>query len=192
MKELPSRFIISVLTHDRVGVIADVTESLYGLGANLEALSQTVVWGWFTMIICAAFPKGTTAEQVTETLESIGAITATVMPFGKGKVRPPVDGEPFVVTVVGDDKPGIVRRLTRTFADKGVNIEDVWNEVRQGQFIVIFHVTVPRDIDRKEVRYELEQAAGELGVSVMLHHQDVFTATNSLALRTTRGEHLNR
>lgn len=186
MAETTTRYVISVLAHDRVGVIADVTDALYSLGANLDALSQTVVWDWFTMIICATLPASVSAGQVKEAVEKRADLTATVLPFGQETVRAQTEGEPFVVTVIGGDRPGIVRGLTRCFADKGVNIEDVWNEVRDGQFVVIFRVTVPKDVDRKEVRYDLEQAAARLDVSVMLQHQDIFTATNSLRLRTGR------
>jgi predicted amino acid-binding ACT domain protein len=87
---------------------------------------------------------------------------------------------------VGDDKPGIVRRFARCCADRGVNIDDVWNEVRDGRFITIFHVTLPRDLDAKDFRYGLETTAGELGIALTLQHQDIFTATNSLEVHTGR------
>jgi len=91
-----------------------------------------------------------------------------------------------VVTAVGADKPGIVWRLARIFADKGINIADVWNEVRDGQFVIIFHVTVPATVDARDMRYDLEHSGGELGISVMVQHQDVFTATTSLSVHTRR------
>ena len=182
MERLTVRYAISVTTRDRVGIIADVSEALYQLGGNLEALSQTVVWGWFTMIVCGAFPEGTTPEQVKQAVESAGDFIATVLPSHDAPTPRPVEGEPFVVTVVGSDKPGIVWRLTRCFAQTGINIEDVWDEVRDGHIVVIFHVTVPPHVDRKELRYNLEQVGEELGLSVMLQHQDIFTATNALSM----------
>jgi len=186
LSERSARFVISVLTRDRVGVIAAVSEALYALDGNLEALSQTVVWGWFTMIVCGCFPEDVTPERVKEAIEGAGDFSATVFPFGAEAPSACGEGEPFVVSAVGADKPGIVRRLTRSFAGNGINIDDVWNEVRGGQFVVIFHVTMPRDVDRKEVRYALEGVGRELGVSVMLQHQDIFTATNSLSVHTRR------
>ena len=135
----PLRYVVNVVARDRVGIVAQVSEALYELGGNLEALSQTVVWNWFTMIICGAFPEGVSAEQIRDAVEKAGDFSATVLPFGEPEPGRPVSGEPFVVTAAGRDQPGIVRRLTRCFAGKGINLEDVWNEVRDGQFIVIFH-----------------------------------------------------
>ena len=186
MEYLTVRYAISVTTRDRVGIIADVSEALYELGGNLEALSQTVVWGWFTMIVCGAFPEGTTPEQVKQAVESAGDFIATVLPSYDAPTPRAVEGEPFVVTVVGSDKPGIVWRLTRCFAETGINIEDVWDEVRDGDIVVIFHVTVPPQVDRKELRYDLDQVGKELDLSVMLQHQDIFTATNALSMPSRR------
>lgn len=179
-------YAISVVTRDRVAVIADITEVLYRLGGNLEALSQTVVWGWFTMFICGRFPGDVTAERIKEAVEEAEDCSAIVMRSDDAIPLTPVEGAPYVVTAVGTDKPGIVRRLTHCFAAHGINIDDVWNEVRENKFIIIFHITVPSNVDRREVRDELEQAGRELDVSVMLQHQDIFTATNSLAVHTNR------
>jgi glycine cleavage system transcriptional repressor len=180
------RYVVSVVARDRVGIIAAVSEALYALGGNLEALSQTVVWHWFTMIICGVFPEGVTATAIKESIEASGDMSATVLPFGPETAPAPAEGDPFVVTAFGEDKPGIVRSLTRCFAEKGINIDDVWNEVRKGQFIIIFHVTVPPDVDPKDARHALEQVAEEAGVRITLQHQDIFTATNSLEVHTKR------
>ena len=185
-EERPLRYVVNVVARDQVGIVASVSEALYELGGNLEALSQTVVWNWFTMIICGAFPEDVSADQIERAVEAAGDFSATVMPFGEPETGRPVSGEPFVVTAAGEDQPGIVRRLTQCFSEKGINLEDVWNEVRDGQFIVIFHVTIPPDVDPKDVRHAIERVGKEVGVIVTLQHQDIFTATNSLEVHTKR------
>jgi glycine cleavage system transcriptional repressor len=179
-----SRYVINIVTRDQVGIIANVSDALFQLDGNLEALSQTVVWGWFTMIVCGAFPDGVTEEDIRKAVEKAGDYRAVVLPHDAPTEGRPLEGEPFVVTVKGEDKPGIVRRLTQSFSEKGINIEDVWFEVRDGEFIVIFHVTMPAAVDPNDVRYELQNAAEELNVSLVLRHQDIFVATNSLSVHT--------
>ncbi|HEO71511.1 MAG TPA: hypothetical protein ENN80_09615, partial [Candidatus Hydrogenedentes bacterium] len=115
-----------------------------------------------------------------------GDVQAIVVPTEAASERVPVEGELYVVTAIGEDRPGIVSRLARCFADMGVNIEDVWNEVRDYRFIEIFHVRVPATVDPKELRYELAKAAATLPLQVQLQHVDVFTATNSLSVHTRR------
>ena len=180
-------FVVSILAQDRVGIIADVSNTLFDLGANIEAMSQTVVGHYFTMVMRATFPVDRTAQAIREAIESQSDLAALVLPYGVPPKAGSGAGEPFVVTIIGDDKPGIVRGVTQRFAHHNVNIEDVWNEVRENQFIVIFKVTVPQAVDPKDLRYDLEQAAEALGVSVRLQHQDLFTATNSVSVHTPRG-----
>lgn len=183
MSHRPVRYVISVLSLDHVGLVAEVAEALYRLDANLEALSQTVVGEWFTMIIRAAFPEGVAQAQIKDAIEH-GGVQAIVAPIVDGAQSPRTGGEPYVVTALGADQPGIACRFARCFADLGVNIEDVWNEIRGGQFIEIFHVTVPSAVDPKELRHALNQAAGALGMNVTLQHYDIFTATTSLSVHT--------
>ena len=180
----PNRYVVNVVTRDHVGILAAIAEALYGLGGNLEALSETVVWGWFTTIICGAFPDDVTAEAIRATVEEAGDFAVTVLPFGGHPPAEGVSGEPFIVTASGEDKPGIVRGLTRCFAELGINIEDVWNEVCDERFIVIFHVVVPGAVDPKQARMRLEDVGREVGVAVTMQHQDIFTATNSIDVRT--------
>ena len=179
-------YMISVLAPDRSGIIADVSRAIYELGGNLEAASQTIMQGWFTMLVRVTFPSEVTGESVQEALHKAGDFDVIVRPFHERERPKPVAGEPYVMSAVGEDKPGIVHGLSRCCARRGVNIEDVWNEVRDGRFIIIFHLAVPRDVDPKDFRYDLERVAGELGVALTLQHQDIFTATNSLQVHTRR------
>jgi len=186
VSERPVRFVVSVLTPDRVGIIAAVSDAVYEIGGNLEALSQTIMHGWFTMIFSVSFPDGTALTKVKRSIEDAGSFHVLVRPADEAQAATPAEGEPFVVTAVGADKPGIVKRLAHCFSDRGVNIEDVWNEVQGSQFIVIFKVAVPSSVDPGEMRHELEQAAADLGISVRFQHQDLFTATSSLSVHTSK------
>jgi glycine cleavage system transcriptional repressor len=182
-----ARYVISILSRDHVGIIADVTGRLYELGGNLAALSQTVVWDWFTMILCGDFPAEVSAGAIKEALEAGGDIHAIVEPFGGPLATGRSAGDPYVISVDGRDQPGLVWRLARCCAERAINIEDVWNEVRQDQFVIILKVTVPKSVDPRLLRYQLEEAVEGLGVTISLQHQDIFTATNSLEVHTRPG-----
>ena len=54
---------ITVLGHDRPGIIAETTEKLAGLGLNLEDSSMTLLRGHFAMtLVC----EGTAADSEIE------------------------------------------------------------------------------------------------------------------------------
>ena len=67
------RGIITVLGHDRVGIIAKVCTYLADHNINILDVSQTIVDGYFNMIMVADISASTTGfvEAVTD-LENIG------------------------------------------------------------------------------------------------------------------------
>ena len=180
-----SAYVISVLAPDRPGIIADVSSAIYELGGNLEATSQTIIQHWFTMLVRVTFPDEIMESEIASRIEAAGC-EVIVCPEDISTRPAEVAGEPYVLTVVGQDKPGIVRALSCCCADRGVNITPVWNEVRDNRFVTIFHVTVPRDVDPSDFRHRLDQTAESIDVSVTFQHQDIFTATNSLQVHTGR------
>ncbi len=56
--------VISVMSRDRVGIVADVAARIAGLGGDLADLSQTTLRGFFTLIVIASFPDGVDLETV--------------------------------------------------------------------------------------------------------------------------------
>lgn len=64
--------VISVLTPDREGLIAGVTQAIYSAGGNIRAMSQTVLQGYFTIIVIATLPDACTPAQLQEAIEATG------------------------------------------------------------------------------------------------------------------------
>ena len=66
-------------------------------------------------------------------------------------------GDLAVVTVVGDDRPGIVATVTKALFDAGCNLEDVTSTILRGHFSMMLMVRPPGSVE------ELEgQVAGSL------------------------------
>ena len=58
------RYVLSVLIADRVGILSAITSGVTDLGANIEGISQTVVQGYFTVIMTVAFPQAVGEEAI--------------------------------------------------------------------------------------------------------------------------------
>ncbi len=84
-------------------------------------------------------------------------------------------GEMIVVTVVGADKPGIVAAISSVLAEAKANIVDISMTVLRGFFSMIMVVDISEAIsDLSELRDRLEEKGKEVGVRVMVLHEDVF------------------
>ena len=62
------KYIISVTAADRVGIVYSVTGALLDLGGNILELSQTVMRGYFTIILEVEFPVPHSARQLADTI----------------------------------------------------------------------------------------------------------------------------
>ena len=62
------RYIISIVGQDRSGIVASVSQAIFDLKGNIEAASQTVHQGYFTMIVKCAFDTAINAEKLTDVI----------------------------------------------------------------------------------------------------------------------------
>jgi ACT domain-containing protein len=80
-----------------------------------------------------------------------------------------------VVTVLGEDRVGIVARIATVLAETGTNIEDIRQAVLEGLFSMTMLVTVDEGATPfDEVQARLTAAGEELGLQVNLQREDVF------------------
>ncbi len=83
--------------------------------------------------------------------------------------------ERAVVTVIGKDRVGIVANISSVLANHNVNILDISQTIMQDLFAMIMLVDISQsDADLSELRKELEKRAEELGVQVLIQHEDIF------------------
>ncbi|HEY8474614.1 MAG TPA: ACT domain-containing protein [Natronosporangium sp.] len=158
---------ITVIGSDRPGIVADVSEILSGLGINLTDSTMTRLRGHFAMtLICTGDVPAETVEAALLPLCTGSGLLATVR-----EVRPeaeePVTGTPYVVSLHGADRLGIVAAVTRVLARAGGNITDLTTRLVGPLYVLVAEVDLPNDkVD--QVTEELTRTAAELGVEVTI------------------------
>ena len=125
-----TQFAITVVSHDRSGLIADVTEVLAGLGANLESSAMSLLQGHFAWTLVVAMDSS--AERIRQELLAVCPRGVTVLELDNDHddVGAPVDR--LIVSVHGADRIGIVAGVTRCLADAG-GIHDTSGHGRIGR-----------------------------------------------------------
>jgi glycine cleavage system transcriptional repressor len=180
---------VSVMGHDRPGIVAGVSKVLFENACNIEALSQTVLMGQFAMIVIVSLLTGGSIAGLQKDLEALGErINLTIdirnvdpheqLPF------PVEETEHFVITVRGADRPGLVAAVTAILAEEGINITRLGAEVvpvggRQ-EYIQIYEVDIPNDLDFARIQRALSERGAEIGVTVDMQHRDIFRAINQI------------
>ncbi|NLF31782.1 MAG: ACT domain-containing protein [Planctomycetes bacterium] len=188
----PHAFVLNVVADDRPGIVAAVSGPVAQRGGNIDACSQTVVAGYFTLIMVVSFPQPVDTDALRDAIaacRAAGASTALNVHIGPyTPCRQPIiaDGEHFVLTAFGGDAEGVTYKFARFLADKGINIADLYGLREGDQFVLIGQLCIPAGWDIEMLQAELEHLAASIGQTVRLQHENLFVATNQLRFPLTR------
>ena len=186
-----TRYAITVICEDRVGLVGRFTGTITRLGGNIEVLDQNVRLGYFVITLMATFETGVTAQDVRVGLEKVddaGTPAISVLPRRDASIPPAGHGAPFVLAMAGIDVPGNFSMVTTCLAKYEINVEslacrtDAQGPLKEDRFTIIGELTVPPDVDVKAVRLELTALLADMEVKVTLMHSDIFDATNRIPM----------
>jgi len=159
---------ITVIGHDRPGIIAETTRILAGLGLNLEDSTMTLLRGHFAMmLICAGEAGSAEIEESLAPMTEDGSLTVTVREVPEEGEHEAV-GSTYVLTVHGGDRAGIVSTVASEVARVGGNITDLTTRLSGDLYVLVAEVDLPADCDVKGLQAALRRAGDDLGVGVSL------------------------
>ena len=82
---------------------------------------------------------------------------------------------PAILSVLGEDRVGIVAASPTALAETGVNIEDIRQTIIGGIFSMTMLVTVDEDAHAfEDVQARLAEVAERIGMQITLQREDVF------------------
>jgi glycine cleavage system transcriptional repressor len=180
---------LSVIGRDRPGIVASVSRVLYQNQYNVEALSQTVILGQFAMILIASSSNGETFESLKTDCEP--SMKNPGLEIHLKKILPEEmvayrvgETESFVVTVRGEDRPGLAYGISEVLAQWGINITNLDARVAfiggKQEYIQVYEVDIPRDLDFGTVHEKLRERGDQMKVTIDLQHRGIFRAINQI------------
>ena len=180
------KVVVSVLGDDGPGIVYAVSRVLNESGCNIMEVSQTILQTEFAGIFIVSMPDGLTMEGLLGSLNQEmepRRLTAAVKDY-KPPVNPAVvDSEPFVITLRGRDRLGIIPGITGVIAGFDVNIENLKAIAQKddtSQVIIALEVAVPKTVHRAAFREALKFKADELGMDLSVQHRDLFEAIHRI------------
>jgi glycine cleavage system transcriptional repressor len=160
---------ITVLGHDRPGIIAQATGILADLGLNLEDSTMTLLRGHFAMtLIRAGEAPMDQIEKALAPLTEDGSLDVTVREVPE-EGEPVTRGSSWVLTVHGGDRPGIVSSVVAELAAVDGNITDLTTRLAGEMYLLVAEVDLPERVNIERLRHELLEVGDRLGVGVSLH-----------------------
>ncbi len=182
-------YVISVTAPDRVGIIAAVSGAVLRLNGNVDALSQTVMKGYFTLILTTHFDADIEADKLRVTVEAGGRpgelgvqVRERKQPRGAQSAG---ENEKFILTIIGEDRKGVIERVTGYLAGRNVNIEDLYARADDGEFLMVAELQVPQGCNVENMQLDLGGLWPDEDVRVSLQHENIFLATNQVDFSST-------
>ena len=173
-KDSHVHYAVTVVGKDRPGIVAGTTGVLYRLGCNIEDSSSTMLGGEFSMILIVSHPKpfskGRLLEEFREVADELSlTIAARTLSPDEITYQAP-EGELCMVSVYGADRPGIVYRVTREFAERKINITDLNTKLigtkEQPVYVMMLEAALPEGITIDEMVAMLDEIKKELNVEI--------------------------
>jgi glycine cleavage system transcriptional repressor len=182
----PHAYVVNVLSADHPGIVASVSQAVHRLGGNIDACSETVLGGYFSLIMIVSLPQSLEPAALAEAVQAADRSQDGYQVLARRFLvaKPPAGEAPerFVITAFGKDHPGILLKFSQLLASKDINIVDLYGNLQGEDFVVISQVDIPRRWDLAMLQADLEALAKAEGFTVRLQHENIFVATNQLRL----------
>jgi glycine cleavage system transcriptional repressor len=184
---MPQDFVVSVMALDRVGIVAGLTDAIVGLQGNIDAISQTVLQGYFTIIVTVHFDEERDAGALAEAIRRKGRPGELEVSIQERRVTSPApvvkDAERFILSILGPDRKGIIYRVSSYLASRNINIEDLYAYVAEKAFVLVAQIQLPPELEVERVKLDVEALWPASDMRVSLQHENIFLATNDVDFR---------
>ncbi|HVF12263.1 MAG TPA: ACT domain-containing protein, partial [Actinomycetota bacterium] len=81
-------------------------------------------------------------------------------------------GQPFVISVYGADRPGIVHGFAQLLAERAVNITNLLSHAADGLYTIVLEVAVSPSTDEAELKSALSRLGASLEVTTNFRSVD--------------------
>lgn len=166
--------VLTAIGPDRPGLVESLAEVIASHGGSWDESRMARLAGHFAGVVQIHLPQDRAAGLLAA-LPGLAArgLTASVVDSDPGQA-PQATGEPLWLDLVGQDRPGIVRDVSRALAALAVNVQDLRTSVESAPmsgerlFRARAELAPPPGLSRDAIRATLERLASELMVDLSL------------------------
>lgn len=164
--------VLTVIAADQPGLVERLAQCIAGHGGNWLESRMSRMAGQFAGILRVAVPSEAHAE-LAAALQGLQEQGIRVLLAHSGS-ESPSSWQEIALELVGNDRPGIVRDITRLLAEHGVNLESLDTDVLSAPmsgaplFRAEARLAVPSELSLEVLQSRLETLADDLMVELKL------------------------
>jgi glycine cleavage system regulatory protein len=167
-------FIISFIGEDRPGLVEALSEVISKHGGNWLESRLSQLAGKFTGLISISLPEESLAALQAD-LKGLpeASISVRVTPC-TGQLTDHEQTELITLTILGPDRPGIVREIAAALSSRAINVVDMESFVSSAPMSaeLLFHARVEAELpdpgDLEELGDSLDAIANEMDVDIQV------------------------
>jgi phosphoserine phosphatase len=171
-------YVISVIGEDRVGIVSKVTQFLFKKGFNIVDIEQSVIHSQFTMVLLiqplhVRFQLSRLRTGLSRLAKELRMnITLTPLDEFKG-LRLAETKKPYILTILGADRPGVVATFSSALASHHCNIERI-KMIARGEFLAMEIWIDLRETNFSSLRTDLTEVAKKVGMDIIAQPEHAF------------------
>jgi glycine cleavage system regulatory protein len=165
--------VVVFVAPDRPGLVELLSMTIAAHGGNWLDSRLSSLAGQFGGVILAHVPDAG-AEPLKRALESLAGYGVQVLIRTAAEEVSRSPHQSLTLELVGQDRPGIVRDVSRILREHTVNIDDLHTEFMSGAmsgealFKAIAEIRVPAQVPVERLRRALEALANDIMVDIAL------------------------
>lgn len=166
-------YILTFIGDDRPGLVEQLSSVIESNRGNWHESRLSQLGGKFAGLILVSLPEegGAALEAELKALSSSG-LSVRVTPTAELAVAP--TGREITLTVIGPDRLGIVREISRALAERSINVVEMDSHVDSAPMSaeLIFRARIdahiPQDTDLEDLHDTLEEIANHMTLEIDL------------------------
>lgn len=174
---MPASLVLTVIGQDRPGLVESIAQIVARHEANWLESRMAHLAGHFAGILRVEVDEAN-AQALTDAIKQLADSGLESVVHTDPQNASTNESPLVLLDLVGQDRPGIVREISRVLATSGVNVEELTTErqaaATTGQllFSAKARLRLPPGASEESLRDALEAVAGDLMVDVTLASEE--------------------
>ncbi|MDR1434341.1 glycine cleavage system protein R [Candidatus Endomicrobiellum devescovinae] len=167
---------LTAIGKDRPGLVSAVTKVLYEERCNIEDSTMTILHDQFVMILIIKVSTNISEQALYSKLQKSSKPLGMALSYSKLVSYSPknhLPTNPYIISIYGSDKTGIVYNISECLAKNNINITDVQTSLSKSKgkstYIMIIECDIPRNKYYEKLSKELSMLAELLNITISLN-----------------------
>ncbi len=170
---METSYIITFIGDDRPGLVEQLSSVIEKNQGNWHESRLSQLAGKFAGLISISLPTAS-GDSLREDLQALSASGLSVRVTPASAASAPADGSTISLSVLGPDRLGIVREISRALAEHQINVVEMESMVESapmsGEALFRAHIDaqIPKGTDMVELQDNLDEIANQMTLDIDL------------------------